>query len=185
MASVVRMFLPIEAAFCSRAGDHGRVDDAVGDQVAVVASRRVQALAGLQPADLLDHDRALEARVLGDLPDRLLERALDDRRPCARHRPCTCRGRSRPGRSAARRRLPERCPPRAPRTACKASSTRCFFSFISVSVAAPTLTTATPPASFASRSCSFSRSKSESVSSTSVLICLMRPRSPRIRHRRR
>ena len=40
----------------------------------------------------------------------------------------------------------------------RASSKRCFFSFSSVSVAAPTLITATPPASFASRSCSFSRS---------------------------
>jgi hypothetical protein len=32
--------------------------------------------------------------------------------------------------------------------ACIASSTRAFFSFISVSVAAPTLMTATPPTSF-------------------------------------
>ena len=42
--------------------------------------------------------------------------------------------------------------------ACMASSTRAFFSFISVSVAAPTLITATPPDSLARRSCSFSRS---------------------------
>ena len=42
--------------------------------------------------------------------------------------------------------------------ACMASSTRAFFSFISVSVAAPTLITATPPTSFARRSWSFSRS---------------------------
>src|ERR687886_739334 len=63
----------------------------------------------------------------------------------------------------------------AARAAWRASSTRCFFSFISVSVAAPTLTTATPPASFASRSWSFSRSKSESVFSISVLIWLIRP----------
>ena len=42
--------------------------------------------------------------------------------------------------------------------ACIASSTRAFFSFISVSVAAPTLITATPPTSLASRSWSFSRS---------------------------
>jgi hypothetical protein len=56
----------------------------------------------------------------------------------------------------------------AARVACSASSTRCFFSFISVSVAAPTLTTATPPASFARRSWSFSRSKSESVFSISA-----------------
>ena len=46
----------------------------------------------------------------------------------------------------------------AGRVALSASSTRAFFSFIAVSVAAPTLTTATPPASLASRSCSFSRS---------------------------
>ncbi len=46
----------------------------------------------------------------------------------------------------------------AARVACNASSTRAFFSFISTSVAAPTLITATPPASLATRSCSFSRS---------------------------
>ena len=63
----------------------------------------------------------------------------------------------------------------AARVAWSASSTRCFFSFISVSVAAPTLTTATPPDSFARRSWSFSRSKSESVFSTSAFSCLMRP----------
>src|SRR5438093_1551341 len=64
---------------------------------------------------------------------------------------------------------------RAVRVAWRASSTRCFFSFISVSVAAPTLTNATPPDSFASRSWSFSRSKSESVSSISDFSCLIRP----------
>ena len=46
----------------------------------------------------------------------------------------------------------------AARVECSASSTRAFFSFISTSVGAPTLMTATPPASFAKRSCSFSRS---------------------------
>src|SRR5436305_11369083 len=61
-----------------RAGDLGRVDDAGLDQVAVLAARRVQAFACLQVADLVDDDRALEARVLGDLPHRLLERAVDD-----------------------------------------------------------------------------------------------------------
>ena len=64
---------------------------------------------------------------------------------------------------------------RAARVACSASSTRCFFSFISVSVAAPTLTTATPPANFARRSWSFSRSKSESVFSISERIWPIRP----------
>jgi len=42
--------------------------------------------------------------------------------------------------------------------ACIASSTRAFFSFISVSEAAPTLMTATPPTSLAKRSCNFSLS---------------------------
>src|SRR5437667_256431 len=56
-----------------------------------------------------------------------------------------------------------------------ASSTRAFFSFISVSVAAPTLITATPPTSFASRSCSFSRSYSEVVSSIWARSCFTRP----------
>ena len=63
----------------------------------------------------------------------------------------------------------------AARVADTASSMRCFFSFSSTSVAAPTWITATPPASFASRSCSFSRSQSESVSSISRLICTTRP----------
>ena len=63
----------------------------------------------------------------------------------------------------------------AARVADSASSMRCFFSFSSTSVAAPTLTTATPPASFASRSWSFSRSQSESVSSISRLIWATRP----------
>ena len=42
--------------------------------------------------------------------------------------------------------------------ALRASSMRSFFSFISVSVAAPTLMTATPPAILARRSWSFSLS---------------------------
>ena len=49
----------------------------------------------------------------------------------------------------------------AARVAARASSIRSFFSFISVSVAAPTLITATPPASFATLSCIFSLSKSD------------------------
>ena len=52
----------------------------------------------------------------------------------------------------------------------KASSIRSFSSFISVSVAAPTRITATPPAIFASLSCSFSLSNSEVVSSIWDLI---------------
>ena len=61
-----------------RAGDHGRVDDARGDEVDVLAGRGVEAVAGRALADLVDHDRALEAGVLGDLAERLLERAQDD-----------------------------------------------------------------------------------------------------------
>ncbi len=45
---------------------------------------------------------------------------------------------------------------------------RCFFSFSSTSVCAPTLMTQTPPASLAIRSWSFSRSQSESVDATSA-----------------
>ena len=62
----------------------------------------------------------------------------------------------------------------AARVACSASSMRDFFSLSSDSVAAPTLSTATPPDSFAKRSCSFSRSKSESTRSSSALIWWMR-----------
>ena len=56
----------------------------------------------------------------------------------------------------------------AARVAEIASSRRCFFSFNSTSVCAPTLMTQTPPASFATRSCSFSRSQSESEAAISL-----------------
>ena len=62
----------------------------------------------------------------------------------------------------------------AARVACSASSMRDFFSLSSDSVAAPTLSTATPPESLARRSWSFSRSKSDSVRSSSALIWAMR-----------
>mmetsp|Transcript_5042 Transcript_5042/g.16665 ORF Transcript_5042/g.16665 Transcript_5042/m.16665 type:complete len:224 (-) Transcript_5042:787-1458(-) len=51
----------------------------------------------------------------------------------------------------------------AARVALRASVTRSFFSETSVSVAPPTLMTATPPDSLASRSCNFSFSYSEVV----------------------
>ena len=54
----------------------------------------------------------------------------------------------------------------AARVAFSASSMRSFISFISTSVAAPTLITA--PASLARRSCNFSRSKSEVVFSIAL-----------------
>ena len=58
--------------------------------------------------------------------------------------------------------------------AARASSRRSFASFISVSVAAPTRITATPPASFASLSCNFSLSNSDFVSSICPRICATR-----------
>jgi hypothetical protein len=58
-------------------------------------------------------------------------------------------------RNAATRTMPSST---AARVAGSASSTRAFFSLISTSVAAPTLISATPPASLATRSCSFSLS---------------------------
>ncbi len=67
--------------------------------------------------------------------------------------------------------MPSSTPARA---ADSASSMRCFFSFSSTSVAAPTLSTATPPDSLARRSWSFSRSKSLVVSSIWSLIWPMR-----------
>src|SRR6201999_3738298 len=62
------------------ARDHGRVDDAGRDEVDDLAGGRVQAEALLGLADVGDDERALEARVLGDLTQRLLERAQDDAR---------------------------------------------------------------------------------------------------------
>ncbi len=66
-----------------------------------------------------------------------------------------------------------------------ASSMRCFRSFISTSVAAPTLITATPPESLASRSFSFSLSQSESVSSISLRIWATRALTSALVRRRR
>ena len=62
----------------------------------------------------------------------------------------------------------------AARVAFSASSMRSLRFLSSVSVGAPTLITATPPANFAIRSLSFSRSYSESVSSSSLLIAATR-----------
>ena len=62
----------------------------------------------------------------------------------------------------------------AARVACKASSTRAFFCFMSASLLAPTEMIATPPVSFASRSWNFSLSYSLSVASIWLRICWMR-----------
>ena len=58
--------------------------------------------------------------------------------------------------------------------AAKASSSLNLLSFISVSVAAPTRTTATPPDNLANLSCNFSLSNSDVVSSICPLICAIR-----------
>src|SRR3712207_6868074 len=50
------------------------------DQVLVLAGGRVEAVRALGVAHLVDHDRALQATVLGDLTERLLQRAQDDLR---------------------------------------------------------------------------------------------------------
>src|ERR687898_2402075 len=64
-----------------RADDLGRVDDPRLEHVGVLAGGRVQAVARVEAADLLDHHAALEAGVEGDLLERLLERPADDDRP--------------------------------------------------------------------------------------------------------
>src|ERR1035437_4127057 len=61
-----------------RARDLGRVDDALGDQVDVLAVGRVQTPAGGQVADLLGHDATLETTVDGDLLERSLGRDAND-----------------------------------------------------------------------------------------------------------
>src|SRR3954471_20953673 len=61
-----------------RAGDLGRVDDAGGHEVHVLAGGGVEAPAGLGVADLLRHDAALEAGVHGDLLQRGLARDAHD-----------------------------------------------------------------------------------------------------------
>src|SRR3954452_16360197 len=63
-----------------RARHLGRVDDAGGDEVDVLAGGRVEAPARLEVAPLLDDDATLEAGVDGDLLQRRLERGLDDQR---------------------------------------------------------------------------------------------------------
>src|SRR4051812_32279682 len=61
-----------------RAGDLGRVDDPILDQVDVLAGGGVESPAGVEPADLLRDDAALEAGVDRDLLERGLQRDLDD-----------------------------------------------------------------------------------------------------------
>ena len=162
-----------------RAGDLGRVDDAGLEQVLELAGGGVEADRAGLALDLLHHDGTLEAGVVGDA-------AEPGPRAHAGHDAGTgglvARRASRRALCTAARARSRAVPPpattpssMAARVADSASSMRCFFSLSSTSVAAPTLTTATPPASLARRSWSFSRSQSESVSSISRLIWAMRP----------
>ena len=60
--------------------DLGGVDDAALDEVAVVAGAGVEALVALQLGDAVGDGRTIEAAVLRDDPQRLLERAAHDPR---------------------------------------------------------------------------------------------------------
>ena len=92
IASVVRMFFAIDAAFCSaeRVTIVGSMIPAL-TRSTYLAGVDVQALALGAVADLVDDDRALEARVVRELAERLLERAHDDRRTRPLVAPRTCR----------------------------------------------------------------------------------------------
>src|SRR5919204_2273575 len=61
------------------ADDHGRVGDAGLDEILVLTALDVESVPLRAVPDLVDDDRALEARVVRELPDRLLERARHDR----------------------------------------------------------------------------------------------------------
>ena len=118
----------------------------------------------LQLADAIDDDRAVDAGVVGDRPQRLVEDVLDDLRAgllvafelelvdglLAAEQSDAAAGDD----ALFQGRL------HGVTWRLRAAHLR---SFISVSVAAPQLIWATPPASLASRSCSFSRSYSLSV----------------------
>ena len=142
-----------------RADDLGRVDDAGLDQVAVLRRCRRRS-----PRSSSSGGRDGRPRRR---PGRRCRRSSAAARParCGRSWPPGPRRLRAPELSTAFSQRNRATPPpgtmpssRAAWVAALASSSRAFRSFISVSVAAPTLIWATPPASFASRSWSFSRS---------------------------
>ena len=173
------------------AGHLGGIDDPGLDQVDHLAGRCVQARSSPWRPRPAGTTTAPSRPALSAMRRARGERATPTRceHRWPRRRSSDCR---RPSATAARARTRAVPPPAttpssmAARVADTASSMRCFFSFSSTSVAAPTLMTATPPASLARRSCSFSRSQSLSVLSISALIWLMRPAtsSAHRRHRR-
>src|SRR5262245_10955832 len=79
MASVVMSRPATEAAPCSGAHYFGRVDDALRDEIAVLARLRVIAVGvGVLLQDLADHDRAVLAGIDGDLARGPADRLTDD-----------------------------------------------------------------------------------------------------------
>ena len=136
-----------------------RVGDACGQQVLVLVGGCVQALAVRQGTNLVDHHVAGQSSIFGDLLDRGFDGTEHDRGTG-----CLVAfeldvvlglGSSLDQGDTAARQQTFLDSALALRTA---SSMRCLRSLASTSVAAPTLMTATPPASLARRSCSFSRS---------------------------
>ena len=133
---------------------------AVGILVGVVAVVLV-----LHLADAIDDDGAVDGRR----SRRWHRSGLSSTLRMISTPSCFVALRARACRAPSRQRISATPPPgtmpssKAACVAALASSSRALRSFISVSVAAPPLIWATPPASLASRSCSFSRSYSLSV----------------------
>ena len=160
-ASVVRNRAAIEAAFCSAE----RVTLAAS-MTPIFTRSSYSPVAALRPSlpvrllTLLDDDAAFHAGVLGDLLERGLE-ALGDQAGAG-----GLVAGERVGNGQHRGLRTQQRHATAGHDALfdgglgggHASSMRCFFSFSSTSVAAPTFSTATPPVSLARRSWSFSRS---------------------------
>src|SRR6266498_4114171 len=138
-----------------RARDLGWIDNARLHQIGVLVIGDVVTFVAFALLHFLNNERAFAASVVGKLTRRLFNRTTDNRH--------TDFFIGFEVLDVVERLLrPEECDTAAWDDAflnrCTRGVQRAFYSFISVSVAAPTLMTATPPASFASRSCSFSRS---------------------------
>src|SRR6516225_11446816 len=126
-----------------KTGHLGRVENALIEHVPELARGGVPAECTLAFLDAVQDDRSVLAGVVDDLAQRLLDRAGEDTDTDVLV-------------LVRRLELLESALYADQRHA--ASRHHAFLSFISISVAAPTLITATPPESFATRSCSFSLS---------------------------
>jgi len=125
-----------EAFWSAERTTFGRVDDTGLDQVFVLVRESVEALFGLAVTHLRDHHGALEPGVAGDLAQRLFEHAADD---VDADLDVAFGLQSLDGLRATEQRDAAAGNDAfldAALVACMASSTRAFFSFISVSVAA-------------------------------------------------